>query len=438
MASNIEDVSKLEKKITVEVPMQHVRDEFNRAYKSMQKSASIRGFRKGKAPLDTIRKMYAERVTPDVLNRLVDQSYREALNEHSVSPISFPDIDVNTFSEDQGLTFTAKVEVRPEVEIKKIEGLKIQREKLELPDSKIDEVLENIRQSRVAHEDILEDRAAKDGDVAVIDFDGKIDGEPLQGGQGTDHPLELGAGQFIPGFEEGVVGMKPGDQKDLTLTFPENYQAAEIAGKEVVFAVNLKKLQKKVVPELTDELVKEVSPHETLQALKDEIRKDLEKNEEKRIKDDLKDRLLKELVKNNPVDVPPSMLAKQKEALIDDLKQRMQQQGMGDGDFEEYKEKWDKDFSNTASIMIQSSFLISKLADEHDLNSTNADFEAKMEEYVQQTGIDMERIRGFYETDDQRQRLEFQLTEEKVVDFLISKAKVEEVAADKIKKDKDA
>lgn len=433
MKSSIENVSNLQKKLTIEVPMETVRASFNKAYNGVRKNAAIKGFRKGKAPLDTVKKMYAEKVTPDVMNDLINDGYFHALGEHKLNPIDMPQINVDKFSEDDGLKFTATVELRPEVELKNYEGLKIQKEKMVISDEKMLSVLEDIRRNNAENTPVLEDRPAQNEDIAVIDFFGTIDGAPLDGGAGNDHPLELGANQFIPGFEEGVVGMKVGDEKMIDLTFPEQYHAADLAGKAVQFKVNLKKLEKKSLPELDDAFAKKVGEHESLDALKEAIRGDLKAGEEGRIKNELKDRLLKALVAANPVDVPPSMQAKQKERLIEDMQQRMKQQGLGDDQFEEYKKQWDEDFNQTASTMIQSSFLIGALAEKHELGAKEEDFEKKMAEFSAQIGIEIERVKEFYGKPEQRSQMEFQITEDNVVDFLLSKASIEEVEADKLK-----
>lgn len=434
MKSNVEDINNLQKKLNIEVPIETVRSSFNQAYAGVRKKATVKGFRKGKAPLDVIKSMYSEKVTPDVLNDLINSNYFAALGEHKLNPIDMPEINVDKFSEDDGLKFTATVELRPEVTIKDIDNLKVQKEKLNISDEKVNSIIEDIRRNQAETVAVLEDRAAQEGDVAVIDFEGFIGAEPLPNGAGKDHPLELGANQFIPGFEEGVVGMKVGSAKDLSLKFPEEYHAKEIAGKEVTFKVNLKELKKKVLPEVNDELAKKVGEHETLDQLKDAIRDDIKAGEESRIKNELKDRLLKELVAKNPVEVPPSMMKKQKERLIEDLHQRMSQQGMGHEQFEEYKDKWDKDFDDTASNMIQSSFLIGELAKENDLHAKEEDFENKMQEFAGQFGMDVSKIKEFYGKPEQKSQLEFQMTEDKVVEFLLAKAKVEEVDAEKLKK----
>ncbi|MCB0420741.1 MAG: trigger factor, partial [Bdellovibrionales bacterium] len=356
-----------------------------------------------------------------------------ALTEHTLAPIGYPQVDFQSLEEDSDFEFTAEFEVRPDVKLQQYKGLKIQKEKFEITDDQINTVLDNIRNSRKESSPIFEDRPAQNGDVAVIDFFGTIDGAPLPGGQGEDHKLELGSNSFIPGFEEGVVGMKVGVAQDLKLKFPDDYHANEIAGKEVVFKVTLKALEKSVIPEANDELADKVGGFSTLEELKDAIKQDLTLGEEGRIKEDTRNRILKALVESNPVEVPKSMLAEQKKMLIDDVKMKMQNQGMTPDQFSEYVNKWDADFNDSASFMIQSSFLVDAIATENKLRANEEDVQLKITQYAAETGMEVDKINDFYKDPNKRANLKYQLTEEKVIEFLINEADITEVPKDKLK-----
>jgi trigger factor len=433
MKSSLEKVSELERKLNVEVPASTVASTFDRLLKNIQKNAHIKGFRPGKAPLATIKNLYSDKVIQDVVNELIQKHYFEALKEHDIEPVNYPEFDFKAPSEATDFSFTANFEIRPDVKLKKYEGLEVEKEKYTFDDKKVDQVLENIRSARAQNVAVLEDRPAKEGDIAVVDFEGFVDGKPLDGGKGENHNLELGAKQFIEGFEEGVVGMKVGAQKTLNLKFPDPYHSADLAGKPVEFKVTLKALNKKELPELTDDFLKSIGSNETVDQLKETIRKDLEQSETKRINEDFRNRLLKALVKANPVDVPASMMKDQKASLLADMKKRMQDQGMPESEFDAYAQKWDKDFENTAAEMIQSAFVVDEIAKKHDLKWTKEDFDKKLEEYAKQTGIEMERIREFYSKPEQTQRLTYMITEDKVIEFLTKAAKIKEVEKSKLK-----
>jgi len=433
MKSNIEKIGSLERKLNVQIPANTVGAAFEKMFQSVQKQAHIKGFRPGKAPIATIKMMYSDKVKQDVVQELVQKHYSQALKEHSVDPISYPEFEFDSPSEGQDFSFTASFEVKPEVTLKKYEGLSVEKEKFELPESKIQQVIDNIRSAKAELVPVLEDRPAQLGDIAVVDFDGYVDGKPLEGGKGTDHNLELGTKSFIDGFEEGIVGMRMGGNTTLHLKFPDPYHSADLAGKPVEFKVTLKQLKKKSLPELTDEFLKSIGAGETVEQLKKTIRQDLENRETKRITQDLNNRILKQLVKANPVEVPPSMLKEQKQVLIDDMKNKMLDQGMTETDFNTYAQKWDKDFENSATEMIQAGFLVDTIAKKHDLSWTKEDIEKKVEEYSKQTNLDPQKIREFYARPEQAQRITYMITEEKVLAFLLSSAKLLEVDQSKLK-----
>lgn len=435
MKSNVEVVSNLSRKLNIQVPAASVQTAFQKIFNNIQKDVTIKGFRKGKAPMTTIKSLYGDRVKQDVVQDLIQKHYSIALDEHKLEPISYPEFEFADPTENKDFSFSAAFDVRPEISLKKYEGLEVEKEKFEFDPKKVDQVLENIRASRATFETVTEARATKLGDVAIIDFQGLMNGAPLENGSGEGHQLELGAKQFIEGFEDGVVGMKVGETKTLSLKFPDPYHSAELAGKPVEFKVTLKEIKAKVLPELTDEFLATLGGPTDLASLKKSIEEDLKNTEQKRIDDAFKNRLLKKLVSENPVDVPPSLLKEQKASLIEDFKKRMTEQGMGPDDFASYVEKWDGDFEKTASEMIQSSFLVDAIAKKHELFCKKEDIDAKFAEYAQQTGIEESRIREFYGRPEQASRLTYMITEEKVIAHLNKSVKIKEVPAGSLKEE---
>jgi trigger factor len=421
MKSNLQKVSSLERRLQIEIPATMVAAAFDRVFKQVQKQAHLKGFRPGKAPIATIKTVYGDRVKQDVVQDLIEKHYSEALKEHSVFPINYPEFEFDVPTEGQDFAFSASFEVRPEIEVKKYEGLEVKKEAYKFDEAKVEAVLTNIRSSRASQVPVLEDRAAQNGDIAILNFDGMVDGKPLEGGKGTDYPLELGTKSFIDGFEEGVVGMKVGAEKTLHLKFPTPYSAKELEGKAVDFKVVLNKLMKKELPELNDEFLKSIGATETVEQLKETIKKDLEQTEMKRIEQDLKNNILKALVKANPIEVPPSMVRDQKKALVDDMKQKMLDQGMSDAEFVDYTSKWESDFNTTAQEMVQAGFLIDAIAEKEKLRCTPEDIDAKVTEYAGQTGLEEAKIREFYAKPEQQNRLNYSITEDKVIAFLTAK-----------------
>lgn len=433
MKSTLDKLDGLSRKLNIEVPAEKVQAAFDRVYKGIQQNATIKGFRKGKAPMATIRSIYSGRVTGDVVQELVQEGYQAALEHHQLDPVGYPKISFTHAHETGPFQFTAEFEIRPDVVIKKYENLSVQKEILEIPEQRVNDILENIRTSQAETVTVFEDRALAQGDVASIDFNGFVNGAPLPGGSAEDHLLDIGAGQFIEGFEDGVIGMKIGESRRLNLRFPETYHEASIAGQPVEFDVKLKGIKKKVLPELNDDLARKVGTYDSLEALKTAIRNDIKESEERRIQEDLRNRLIKNLVENNPMDVPRTLIEEQKAALVEDFKGRLSQQGMKESEFEDYKVKWNDDFENTARFMVHSTFLLDTLAHQLKLEATPAEVESKISEYAAQTGIEVDKVKAFYAKPERRSRLAFQITEQKVVDHLLQKARIEEVSPQTIK-----
>lgn len=437
MKSTVEELAGLSRKINVEVPTEKVQQAFERVYKAIQRKATIKGFRQGKAPLNTIRATYGDQVKSDVVNELINEAYSSALEEHKLEPIGYPKIAFDNLEENKNFKFSAEFEVRPEVKLNKYEGLPVLKEKLEIPADRIDSVLENIRTGQAETVTVFEDRSLRDGDVAVVDFTGIVNGAPLPNGSAQGHELEIGTNQFIEGFEQGLVGMKIGESRTLNLKFPEGYHEASLSGAPVTFETKLTGMKKKVLPELNDELAKKVGDFKSLEELKTRIREDIEQSEEKRINEEMKNRVVKSLVDANPVEAPRSLVEQQMETLVEDFKGRLKQQGLSDQDFDQYKSKWGKEFEESATFMVKSTFLLDALAEKLGLRAEAAEVEAKIEEYGKQTGIEMARLKEFYAKPERRSRLNFQVTEEKVVNYLVGKASVTEVTKDRLPKEAD-
>lgn len=431
MKSHIEDISKLEKKLNIQVPVDMVNAEFNNAFTYLRKHVEIKGFRKGKTPMATIRQMYSDKVKGDVAQNLVQTFYVKALQEHDLVPAGMPDIDFKNPEENAEFSFTAKLEIQPEIELTKTEGLQVEKEALNITDEQLNTTIEQILDRHTEMEDVVLIRDLKSGDTADIDFTGYMNNEAFPGGSAQGHLLEIGSNSFIPGFEDALIGMKPGETKNVPLTFPEDYHSADLKGQAVNFEVKLNKIKQKVRPELNDEFVKKLGEHESTDVFKTKVREDITAEEEKRIEHELKNRLFKVLIKENPFEVPNSLITEQRKSLVADFENRMRSQGISEAEFAAYKEKWDHDFNDTAEFMVRSGLLIQKIAKDQKLEASQEDVTAKMQEFADQTGLELSRVREFYKG-QQHANLEFQITEDKVFNYLAEKAEVKEVPADQL------
>ncbi|MEI7973141.1 MAG: trigger factor [Bdellovibrio sp.] len=427
MKSAIENLSDLERKLNVNIPADLVSESFARVYKNLQREAHLKGFRPGKAPLSVVKSAYAGKAAQEVLQDLVSKAWSEAIRQHNLRPVNDPEFEFSAPDEGKEFDFSVLFEVRPEVKLQKIEALVVEKEKFKFDEASVDRVFDNMRQAKATEVDVLEDRPAQKGDISVIHFEGFADSQPLENGKSENFRLELGSNTFIEGFEEGILGMKIGDERILSLKFPSSYHVVELADKPVEFKVQLKALKAKQLPELNDEFIKSFGGNDTVESLREKIRKDLVESQQKRIEGDLRDNLLKKLVKENPVAVPKSILQEQKRALMDNAQRRMLEQGMSEAEFQDYAQKMDADFTETAGTMVQSSFLIDAIAERNNLMWTAEEFDQRVAEYSKQTGLEPAKVEEFYERPEQRQRLAYMITEEKVIKFLLESAVIREV-----------
>ena len=432
MKSTLEKVSSLERKLSVQVAAAEVESALEQAYSDIQKRAEIKGFRKGKAPLATIRSIYADRVKQDLIQDLIQTHYQKALQEHQLSPISYPEIDFEPLADGIDFKFSAQFEIRPQVQVKNFENLNVKKEKMPDMNAKVNESLDNIRRNRAEHVPVLEDRGAQSGDVVDISFHGTQAGIPVEGGSADHFTLELGSKQMIEGFESGIEGMRAGESRTLHLQFPEGYHATHLAGKPVTFDIKVKALKKKSLPELNDEFAKSLGQFESLDALKKTLLENTEEEEKRRIDSDVRTRIVEALVEKNPVELPKSLVVEQMKMLSDDVRNRLQGQGYSEEQIAEYVQKWESDIENSAKFMVHSSFLIDQLAEDHGLHWTEADFDERLNKMAAQSGLEMAKIEEFYKQPNTKSRLCFRITEEKVVDFLLSKAKITEIEASEL------
>lgn len=427
MKSEIIENNGLKRVLKVNVPKETVADALEKEFKSIQRKVEIKGFRKGKAPLDQIKAMYGSKVSQTVLEDLVNENYFNALNEHSLSPIAMPKIDmVDGEKTDGGFSFTAEFEVKPEIKLKEVSSLKVSKEKVEVSSEDIEKHLEQIRASKAEVTPLLEDRAAKEGDWVKIDFAGTLTetNTPVENGTAKDFLLELGGKSLIEGFEDGVIGMKVGSEKTLSLNFPKDYFQSELAGKPVDFLVKLNSINKKDFPELNDAFAKEVSNFDSLDAFKEQIKKDLLTSKEKQVEQKLSDSLLVEYAKMHDIDLPESVINQQTESFKASTEQRLIQQGLNESDLASYHEKWNDDYRQNAEQSIKVSFVIDALAQQKNLYPSKEDIAKYYEELSTKTGIPTDKIRTYYNGPEKQRELEFKLMEEKVVEYLKENAQI--------------
>lgn len=426
MNVRVEELSSIAKKLHFEVGAERVDQEIERAFRKIGKTAKIKGFRPGKIPMSVLEQYYGGQMEQEVLGRLINETYFKALDDHAIPAVGEPRIvDSSGVSRGQAFTYQAEIEVKPEVTARDYTGIAVQKEKFELDPKLIDSRLEELRTSRAQLEVSARDRA-QSGDSVIIDFEGFVDGESFDGGKAEDFVLELGSGSLIPGFEEQVAGMQRGETKDVAVTFPEDYGQKTLAGKPAVFKVTLKEIKEKVVPALDDELAKGFGI-ETLAELRAELESSHVAQETGRIDNDLRERLVRALIERNPIEVPAAMVAKQLEYMYANISNRMRSQGLSPEVLGLNPQTFAERYRETAVNQVKGTLLLEAIGKQEGITVDDGEIDGRLEEIARMANAPLEMVQKYYAGAEARAGLLTQIAEEKVVRFLIDKARVTEV-----------
>lgn len=428
MNVKVEDVNSVRKKLTFEVPSDRVDKEIGRALRKIGKTAKVKGFRTGKVPESVVEKYYGGQMEQEVLTRLISDTYFPALEEHDIAAVGEPNIvDSSGIARGETFTYAAEVEIKPEITARDYTGVKLEKEKFADDPQVIESRLEEMRASR-SQVEVTKRKKARDGDLVLIDYEGFIDGEPFEGGQGEDFQLELGSGTFIPGFEEQVVGMQRGDTREVEVSFPEDYGQPDLAGKPAVFKVTLNEIKEKVLPELDDEFAKEFGV-DTLEDLKSQLAENHRSQERNRIEGDLREQLVKALIERNPIEVPEAMVAHQLKYMYDNIANRMQSQGLTPEMLGLKPETFRVQYRQTAVDQVKGSLIMEAIGRQEEIRADESDIDAKLEEIAEMANAPLETVKNYYAAEDARNSLMAQIAEEKVIRFLLDKAEIKEISA---------
>ena len=382
--------------LEIQVEKPEFDDAMQKAYLKNKAKISVPGFRKGKAPRAMIERMYGKGVfTEDAINIAYTDAFEAAVKESGYEPVDYPEVELVDINED-GFTMKATVSVKPEVKLGKYKGIEAAKPAVSVTKKDVDAELKLLeKNSRL----ITVDRAAKDGDTVVIDFEGFVDGVAFEGGKSENHSLKLGSNQFIPGFEDQLVGKSAGEECDVNVTFPKEYHADDLSGKDAVFKVKVHEVKETELPALDDEFAKDVSEFETLDELKKSIEKKIRESREKVANDTFDDVILKEVVKGMKVDIPEVMIDNQLDQICSDFGQRLQMQGIT---LEQYLEMMQsnmddfrKNFREQAEAQVKSRLALEAVSKAEGLEPTDEDVDAEYKKLSEQYGMEEERIRGF-------------------------------------------
>jgi trigger factor len=431
MDVQVQDISTIRKQLSFSIPAEQVDIEIATAYKKLAKTAKVKGFRPGKIPRNVLERYYEPQMQEQVAGKLINDTFYKALVDHKISAISYPEIsESGDVALGQTFTFVAEVEIKPVIEVKDYTGLKLEKEKFIADSKEIDKKIEEMQASR--SEMVVSTRkVARNGDFVLIDFEGFVDGVPFDGGKGESHELELGSGSFIPGFEEQVVGMKRGQEKEVNVTFPEEYGSEDLAGKPALFKVLLNEIKEKNLPKLDDEFAKAFGL-ESVDQIREKLDESYQSQEKARIENDLRERLMNQLIENNPCEVPEVMVASQLEYMLANIRSRMQQQGMSLEMLGMNEESFGAMYRDTAVSQVQGSLLLEAVAIQEEIKIEDDDLDTKLGEIATMSNAPLETVKNHYANPEAKQGLLAQIVEEKTLSFLLSKSTVKEVSKEKL------
>ena len=428
MQITVEDLSTVKKKISVKVPADRVDAEITKSYNEIKKHAAIKGFRKGKVPQAHLEKHFRDKMQDDVLKSLVNDTYFKALTDQNIFPVSYPVIESDDLKKGESFTYTATVEVFPEIEVKDYAGIELKKELLQVSDQEIERRLEEMREGLAQLQPLEEDRSIQTGDFVTLDFQGFVNGEAIEQGTAEGFVLEIGSGKFIPGFEDQLVGMKNGEEGEIKVSFPENYGSSELSGKEATFAVNIKEIKVKKVPPLDDDLAKELGEFETLAEVRAKIAELYEMQERQRVDSEFRELLIRTLIEKNGFEVPEALVDKQVQLMLDNAKRRLAAQNMSLEMMGLDEDRYKMQFRGIAENQVKGTLLLEALAKQENIQAEESDLDAEMETIATQNNQNVDTIRKYFKSNEQaRENLASQVRENKAIEFVIQKTKVVEV-----------
>jgi trigger factor len=422
MRVNVEAPSNTERRVEVFIPQEEVTGKIEEVFKELQKSAKIKGFRPGKAPRKIIEAVYGNYISEEVSSRLVSESFEKALGETSLTPMSRPRITTEKIERDKEFHYTAVFEVIPEFEVKDYIGIELRKEKYEVKEEDVERTLNQLRERVAQAKPIGEDREVRTGDYLIIDYVGFFNGNPIKDLQAKDVQVLAGEKKLKPEFEDNLIGMKKGEEREFEVTYPENFQMKDVAGKTVKFTVKIKDILEKILPELDDEFAKDLG-EENLEGLKKKIREDLEEKLKKESKDRFKSELIRVLLEKNPLDIPPSLVENETIRLKREFAFNLERHGLR---FPELNEEDEGSFRERAAQNVKTSIILGEIARKEGIQVDDEEVESKLIEISKSLAVPFEKVREAYEKGNMIEGLRARLVEDKVLNFLIEKSKVQE------------
>ncbi|MFZ2950407.1 MAG: trigger factor [Desulfuromonadaceae bacterium] len=434
MQVHVEDISPVQKKITIEIPAERVNEEIDKAYSAIQKKARLQGFRPGKAPMQLIKRTYSDAMRDDVMRRLYQQTLYKALDEHKVEPLDSPTIESDILEPGVPFKYSAIIEVMPQILLNELTGLAVKKEIYVSKPENIDAELKRMQENMAQLIPLDEDAAVENGHTVSVDYSVAVAGTPEENSGDQTAEVEVGSGKLLPGFEEQLIGLKAGDSKEFTLELPAGADQSESAGKSGLFKVTVKEIKRKELPELNDEFAQQFGEYDTMEELRSKMVEYHEKHEKERIDNEFKERIIQALIQKNPLDVPESMVKRQLDHMFENLKNRLKSQQMSIEMMGLDAEGFRARFRDDAIDKVRGGLLLMALVERENISVSDDDLASHYEKIAAGNPEMLGRIKEYYSTNQNaKNSIISEIKEDKAISYLIDHAVVTDVDAEQLK-----
>ncbi|MDJ0784002.1 MAG: trigger factor [Desulfosarcinaceae bacterium] len=433
MNVTVEEISSVKKVLHIEVPVETVKAQLDEAYNGLKKTAKIKGFRPGKAPRSVLERLYKKDVNADVTSRLIQESYVEALRETKLTPVAAPKVDPPELQGAEPLTFDAEIEIRPEIDDVAFKGIKLTKNAYAVTDEEMTAQLAMLQKNLAKVEPIKDERAVAEGDFVLVDYEGFKDGQPFEETQKTENfTLKVGDAYIAPAMDDGLVGMQPGEDKEIEVTFADDYFNAKLAGQTVTFTVHLHEIREQILPEIDDEMAKQLGPFDSLESLTAKIRENLTSGYEKRTEQELNEQIFTELLEKTEFEVPDAMVEMELEHILNDAERSFNQ---ANKTFEEAgitRESLAEKYRPTAEKQVRRHLILGKIVNQESLEVTDEEVDEGLAEMAKTYQQPVDQIKSFYESNKEGfEVFKHTLLEKKAIKLIIEHSQIEEVVPEK-------
>ena len=424
MKVNVEEISGVKKKVNVEISEDEVTKEINSFYEELKKKARIKGFRPGKVPRNILERQFKDYVKTEVIQKLIQDTYPKAFSEAALEPVSPPVVDHQELENGKPFQYSAIIEVKPDIKLEGYLGLNIEGKKEEVKEEEVEERLKGLQNLYANLKTISEARPIQNGDYVIIDYEGKMDGKPLEEGKAIDYTVEVGSGRFIPTFEEKLIGLRAEEEKEIDIPFPDDYGYKKWAGKTVAFRVKIKEIKEKILPSLDDEFAKDLGNYSSLEELKAQLNQDIEREKQLALDRHLKDLVVDQLLQANSFEAPESLVKEQSNALVSNMKLRLASQGMDINSLGVTEEKLHENYQEMARKQVRTFLILEKIAGQEGITVTDEEVEGRLKEISEKSRQKFDAVKRYYEKNGLIPEMKAGILSDKTLSFLLEKSNI--------------